>query len=160
MAIGGDPDTLRDKARVLRTWALDVQTTRDSVAAGSGVQWVSTAADRYRERLAEHSLSIGDARDEMIDAAEALEALAQALEARQELIRRAMNAVTDAVDGAKSTLGRLWGWAREELSDAENAARDKAQDLVDSLSSLPPIGDPEWIDIGKDFLSDVKEKVT
>ena len=96
----------------------------------------------------------------MIEAAAALDALAGDLEARQELIRRAMNAVTDAVDGARSTLGRLCGWARDELSDAENAARDKAQELVDSVRSLPPIGDPEWIDIGKDFLSDVKEKIT
>lgn len=160
MAIGGDPDTIRDKARTLRTWALDVQTTRESVAAGSGVQWVSTAADRYRERLLEHSRAIGDARDEMIEAADALDALADALEERQELIRRAMNAVTDAVDGARSTLGRLWGWARDELSDAENAARDKAQELVDSMRDLPPIGDPGWLDLGKDFLDDVKEKVT
>lgn len=160
MAIGGDPDEIRDKARAMRAWALDVQTTGDGVAAGSGVQWVSTAADRYRERLAEHSLSIAGARDEMNDAADALDALADALQERQELIQRAMNAVNDAIDGAKSTLGRLWGWARDELTDAENAARDTAQGLVDKFSSLPPIGSPEWIELGKGFLSDIKEKVT
>ena len=83
MAAGGDPEAIRAHARRLRSMAEDVGRTGDRVRSGAGIEWVGVAADRYRERLAEHGQRVTAAQDEMTGTAAQLDHLADELEARK-----------------------------------------------------------------------------
>lgn len=149
MAIGGNPEEIHALARRLRQWSADVDVTAGRVRAGDGVQWAGAAATRYRERLAEHATAIDDARDELLAAAKALVELADELTEKQAAIRRAAQAVEDAVDGAKKTLGRMWGVAQEELTEVERSAGHAAQQVLSTVGSkLPDNGAVGWIELG------------
>jgi uncharacterized protein YukE len=145
MAAGGDPEAIRQHARRLRAAAEDVGRTGDRVRAGAGVAWAGVAADRYRERLAEHGGRVAAARDEVLRAAGALETLADRVEARQAAIRRAMRFVEDRLDEARRTVRRLGGVADDALTAAEHAARDTARSVLGTVGGgLPAPGAPDW----------------
>lgn len=136
MSFGGDPDAIRDLALTVRTWATEVAGTRDDVRANTGVTWVGNAADRYRERLADHARNITEAHEEMIAAAVALEALADELAERQKFLTNVVDAVTDKVEDARRTVNRYANIALEELSEAEQAASNAARDLIRRAGTL------------------------
>ncbi len=145
MTAGGDPEAIRQHARRLRATADDVARTGDRVRAGAGVEWVGVAADRYRERLAEHAQRVTAAQDELLGTAGALDRLADELEARQAAIRRAMQLVEDRLDDARRTLGRLAGVADDVLTAAERAARRAAHGVLGTVAGgLPSPGSPDW----------------
>lgn len=145
MTAGGDPEAIRQHARRLRATADDVARTGDRVRAGAGVEWVGVAADRYRERLAEHARRVTTARDELLGTAGALDRLADELEARQAAIRRAMQLVEDRLDDARRTVGRLAGVADDVLTVAEQAARRAAHGVLGTVAGgLPSPGSPDW----------------
>lgn len=145
MAAGGDPEAIRAHARRLRSVAEDVTSTGDRVTAGAGIEWVGVAADRYRERLAEHGQRVASARDEVLGTATALEHLADELEARQAAIKRAMQFVEDRIDDARRTVNRLGDVAEDVLTGAEKAARDAARGVLGTVAGgLPAPGAPDW----------------
>ncbi|MET0434779.1 MAG: putative T7SS-secreted protein [Cellulomonas sp.] len=145
MTAGGDPEAIRQHARRLRATADDVARTGDRVRAGAGVEWVGVAADRYRERLAEHARRVTAAQDELLGTAGALDRLADELEARQAAIRRAMRFVEDRLDDARRTVGRLAGVADDVLTAAERAARRAAHGVLGTVAGgLPAAGSPDW----------------
>lgn len=145
MAAGGDPEAIRAHARGLRALAEDVGRTGERVRAGAGIEWVGVAADRYRERLAEHGLRVAAARDEMLGTASALDSLADELEARQQAIRKAMQFVEDRVDDARRTVSRLADVADDVLSGTERAAREAAHGVLRTIAGgLPAPGAPDW----------------
>ena len=145
MTAGGDPEAIRQHARRLRATADDVARTGDRVRAGAGVEWVGIAADRYRERLAEHARLVAAAQDELLGTAGALDRLADELEARQAAIRRAMRFVEDRLDDARRTVGRLAGVADDVLTAAEQAARRAAHGVLGTVAGgLPSPGSPDW----------------
>ncbi|AEE47359.1 hypothetical protein Celf_3245 [Cellulomonas fimi ATCC 484] len=126
--------------------AADLERTADAVRSGAGIEWVGVAADRYRDRLADHTRQVDEAREELLGTAAALDHLADTLEERQAAIRRAMQLVDDAVDDARRTVTRLAG---DALDDAERAAKRAAQEVLDRARSLPLPGAPEWTSIAK-----------
>src|SRR6478736_3636320 len=135
MTAGGDPETIRQHARRLRATAEAVARTGDRVRAGAGVEWVGVAADRYRERLAEHARRVTAAQDELLGTAGALDRLADELESRQAAIRRAMRFVED----------RLADAADDALTAAEQAARRAAHGVLGTVAGgLPSPGSPDW----------------
>jgi hypothetical protein len=145
MAAGGDPEAIRAHARRLRTMAEDVTRTGDRVTSGAGIEWVGVAADRYRERLAEHGNRVTSARDEVLGTATRLDRLADELEARQAAIRKAMQFVEDRVGDARRTVIRLGGVAEDVLTGAERTARDAARGVLGTVSGgLPSVGAPDW----------------
>jgi|SRR6478736_1785823 len=145
MTAGGDPETIRQHARRLRATAEAVARTGDRVRAGAGVEWVGVAADRYRERLAEHARRVTAAQDELLGTAGALDRLADELESRQAAIRRAMRFVEDRLDDARRTVGRLAGVADDALTAAEQAARRAAHGVLGTVAGgLPSPGSPDW----------------
>lgn len=145
MAAGGDPEAIRAHARRLRSMAEDVGRTGDRVRSGAGIEWVGVAADRYRERLAEHGQRVTAAQDEMTGTAAQLDHLADELEARQAAIKRAMQFVEDRVADARRTVDRLAGVAEDVLSGAEKAARDAARGILGTVAGgLPTPGAPDW----------------
>ena len=146
MQIGGNPEELQALARRLRGWSGEVGATGDRIRAGAGVQWVSTSADRFRARLAEHASAVEAARDELSRAADLLVTLADELAERQAAIRRAAALVEDAVDEAGRSLRRLWGVAQDELSEVERATSEGAQRVLAAVGDgLPLPGAPDWL---------------
>jgi hypothetical protein len=145
MAAAGDPEAIRVHARRVRTMAEDVGRTGDRVTSGAGIAWVGVAADRYRERLAQHGRRVASARDEILHAASVLDRLADELEARQAAIRKAMQFVEDRIADARRTVSRLGGVAEDLLTGGERAARDTARGVLGTVSGgLPPSGAPDW----------------
>jgi len=145
MTAGGDPEAIRQHAGRLRATADEVARTGDRVRAGAGIAWVGVAADRYRERLAEHGRRVAAAQDQVLGAAAALDRLADQLEARQATIRRAMRFVEDRVDDARRTVGRLGGLADDVLTAGEQAARRAAHTVLGTVAGgLPTPGSPDW----------------
>lgn len=130
--------------------AADVDATADRVRAGAGIEWTGVAAERHRERLADHGRQVASARDELLQLAGSLEHLADTLVERQAAIRRATQLVEDAVDGARRTLGRLAGVAEDALTDAERATKRAADGVLDvARRGLPLPGAPEWSGLAK-----------
>lgn len=145
MTAGGDPEAIRQHARRLRSTAQDLARTGDRVRAGAGVEWVGVAADRYRERLADHGRRVSAAQDRLAGTAAALDRLADELEARQEAIRRAMRFVEDRIDDARRTVHRLAHLADDALTGAERAAREAARGVLGTVAGgLPTPGSPDW----------------
>ena len=150
MALGGDPADIRAQARAVRRWAEDLTTTRDRVRTGYGTEWVGLAAERHLDRLHQHATHIDEARDELLDVARQLDDLAARLEEIQAAIRRATSIVEDTVSGARSTLGRLAGIARDLLDDGERAASQAAETVLRTVGgSLPAPGSPQWLDLAR-----------
>lgn len=148
--IGGSPEEIRAQATRVRRWAAELDGTRDDVRRGYGVRWVGLASERYRDRLHEHARAVDERRQELLGLAASLDALADELEERQAAIRRAAEAVQDAVDGARRTVGRLWDTAVDVLSDGERAAKRAAERVLDTVGdAVPPPGSPIWLDLAK-----------
>jgi hypothetical protein len=81
----------------------------------------------------------------MLDAARALDTLADELESRQEAIRRAMRLVEDRVDDARRVVGRLGDLADDALTAVERGARDAARSVLRTVGdALPAPGAPDW----------------
>lgn len=146
MTIGGNPEEVRARARRVRQMAEDLDSTAATVRSGAGIEWVGVAADRYRDRLVDHGRQVQAAHAELVATADALDRLADTLEERQAAIRRAMQAVEDAVDSARRTLARH---ADEVVTEAERATRRAAQEVLDRARSLPVPGAPEWTTLAR-----------
>ena len=149
MSIGGSPEELRRLARQLRRQAGEVDDTSARVRRAEGVRWTGLAADRFRERLAQHSKDIERTRGELLAAAAKLDQLADTLEERQRAIARAMAFVEDELDAARRTVtsfaGRLW----DTLTAAEKSAEQTARGILDGIAHLPPPGHPGWLDLAR-----------
>lgn len=147
--IGGNPEELRDLARDVRRWSAELADVASAVAAGRGVRWESTAADRYRDRLAAHARDVAAARDEVDQVAASLTALADTLQERQAAIRRAQDLVLGVLDDARRTVSRLWDVAEDVLTSGERAARSAAQELLRTVPALPAPGEAAWEDLAR-----------
>ncbi len=128
MVIGGDPGEVRDHARRVRAWADQVDGVASEVLASSSVAWVSDAADRFREELEARQLEVTAIAELYRATADRLDALAAALEERQQLLAsllatagRTFEELAGAVaDGAGDVLDVAEGFAR----DVAGAGRD------------------------------------
>lgn len=149
MAIGGNPERLRDLARDLRREAGIVDDVRTRVLAGNQVSWQGPAGERFRERLTEHGLKTQRTSDLFDEAAAQMTDLADTLEARQRAIAIATAKVWDAVEDARSTLGRYAGMAWDALTDRETGIVKGAERLLDNVGDLPAPGAPEWTEVAR-----------
>lgn len=149
MTLGGDPNRLRDLARDLRREADLVDAERIRVMASDGLSWQGPAGERYRDRLAEHGLGLHRTRDALAEAATEMGRHADILEERQRLIRIAQERVENAIQDARSTLGRYVGLAWDALTDREFGIVKTAQSFLGGIGDLPVPGAPEWQDVAR-----------
>jgi ABC-type transporter Mla subunit MlaD len=147
VALGGDPDEIRGLANMVRGYAADVAVAGRALADTAQIEWTGPAADRFHRRLDEQQADVADVRSTLMDAADALDRLANTLQARQEAIRRAMDAVNGMLSDAGDVLGGLADKALDVLSLGQREAADRARDLLDGVGSLPPLGHPDWLDV-------------
>jgi uncharacterized protein YukE len=132
MAIGGDPQDLRDTARRMRGWADDVDADAASALSALDVEWKSTAADAYREKLDERRRDATAVADEIREAAKKVDELADTLEERQKTL-------DDLLEKA--------------LEDAQRAVAEGAEDLLAGAQNLAD----DALEAGKDLLDDGKK---
>lgn len=147
MALGGNPEEIRRQARAMRRHADTVLDVSDRVATGHGVQWTGRAADRFRERLAREGQALAQTRETVLGAATELDHLAATLDERQAAIRRAMAAVEDEIERARSTISRFAGEVWDTLTGAEQNLEKAARRILGQASQLPPVGHPDWIQV-------------
>jgi len=145
--IGGDPTHLDDLARQLRALGAEVAQAAERIATGEGVAWASTAAESFRDRLRSHGRWVLSCRDEVLDAAAAFAALADALRQRQTAIAAAEHAVLGLLAHARDTIESLVGISHEELSEADRHRLATAHEVVDRVGRPPLRGSPEWLDV-------------
>ena len=149
MALGGDPDRLRDLAHDLRREAGAVTDVRARVLAGDRHTWNGPAGERFRERLAEHSLQLQRSSELFDEAAARMTDLADNLEERQRAIAIAASKVQNAIEDARSTLNRFAGMAWDALTDRETGIVRGAQNVLGGIGELPAPGSPEWTAVAR-----------
>jgi ABC-type transporter Mla subunit MlaD len=132
VAIGGDPQDLRDTAHRMRGWADDVDADATAAMSALEVEWKSLAADAYREKLEDRRRDAMAVADSIRDAAKDVDRLADTLEERQQ------------------TLTRLLEQAGKTLEDAQRAVADGAEDLLQGAQGLAD----DAVQAGKDLLDD------
>ncbi len=133
--IGGDPADLRADATRERAWADELDDDARAVLRAQDVEWVSTAADRFREKLEERRREVEGVAADYRDVADRLDALADTLDERQrtltnllETAGRTLEEVQQAVaDGAQDLMSAAEGFA----NDALQAGKDAVDGLVD-----------------------------
>ncbi len=130
MAIGGDPQDLRETARRMRGWADDVDADADAAYRALGVEWKSVAADAYREKLDDRRRDAIAVADSIREAARKVDALADTLEDRQRTL-------TDLLEKAGKT-----------LEDAQRAVAEGAEDLLEGAQNLAD----DALEAGKDLV--------
>ncbi len=135
MAIGGDPQDLRDTARRMRGWAEDVDAGADAALSALRVEWKSVAADGYREKLEERRRAAADVAESIREAAQKVDDLADTLEDRQQ------------------TLSDLLEKAGKTLEDAQEAVANGAENLLEGAQGLAN----EALEAGKDFVEGGKK---
>jgi ABC-type transporter Mla subunit MlaD len=135
MAIGGDPQDLRDTARRMRTWADDVDADAASALSALSVEWKSTAADAYRDKLDERRRDAAAVADSIREAAGQVDQLAETLEHRQQV------------------LGDLLEKAGKTLEDAQRAVAEGAEDLLAGAQGLAD----DAVEAGKDLVDGGKK---
>ncbi len=106
---------------------------------------MGVAADRYRDRLADHARQVDRARGELVAAAAAVTHLADTLEERQAAIKKAMHFVDDAIHAASRTVERLSAQAAHTaLTSSEAVAKAGAEAILGHRVRLPQVGSPDW----------------
>ena len=149
MALGGDPDRLRDLARDLRREAGELEQVRIRVMNTPDSEWTGSAGERYRDRIVTYGLDLDGTKDGLHDTARAMDDLAQTLQERQRAIAIAMSSVMGALRDAESTINRFAGMLLDSLTDSEKGLIANARAFLDRTPDLPAEGDPEWTAIAK-----------
>ena len=128
MAIGGDPGELRAQAQRVRGWADQVGDVAGDQLEATSVDWASNAAETFRLELETRRHEVLRLVERYQEAATRLDALADALEERQQVLTgllaaagRTFDDLTSAVaDGA----GEVMDVAHRFVSDTAELGRD------------------------------------
>jgi methyl-accepting chemotaxis protein len=138
--LGGDPDDLRSHARAVRAWADDVDAAAAGVRSAKGVDWLSTAAQGFRDRLDEKARDTQGVASSMRDAAEKIDHLANTLESRQQtllhLLEKAGKTIADAEELVRNGASDVMSAAGHLADDAMDGVKDVAGAAKHGLDSL------------------------
>ncbi|EFQ82183.1 hypothetical protein HMPREF0063_12707 [Aeromicrobium marinum DSM 15272] len=143
MRLGGDPQDLRADAQRVRAWADAVDDAAAHVLRTAGVEWRSSAADRFRDQLAERRRTAMAVADDVRRVADEIEALATTLEERQRTLQnlldqagRTIEEVQQAVaDGAVDVMDAAQGFANDAVEKGQELV-GQARDLAGGLGRL------------------------
>jgi acyl-CoA reductase-like NAD-dependent aldehyde dehydrogenase len=147
--IGGDPTRLEDLARGVRRLGAQVGLAADHIRHTEQVEWVSTAAGEFRDRLRSHADWVERCRDDIARAAVLLDELAQTLRERQAAIRAAESFVRGLLEAARETIDALVGIPTDALDVDQRQSLARAHGVVETVPSLPHRGAPEWLDLAR-----------
>lgn len=138
----GDPDHLDLLATQLSAVANNV---RHHAGAMTGrahqVRWQSIAADRFRHE-------VESTRQTLISKADAIDAAAAALRAHAAVVRSRIAEIAAIEQAALRWLGSEVHQGETTAEQGLSGIWQKAQEIGLGLSSLPPSGSKEWLDVG------------
>jgi len=136
----GDSGALRALASRVDGMGDDVVLRRRVLLDGQQVQWHSTAADRFRQQLADRLASVERSGAEVDEVAAALRRHASAVDAQLAAIAAArdwvLREVREAEQGLSGAVNAVGGWVA-----------DRARDLVRVGRDLPGVNSPDWLDV-------------
>ncbi|GAA1743756.1 hypothetical protein [Aeromicrobium alkaliterrae] len=125
MVFGGDPTEVREHARRVRAWADQVDGVAGEVLQADSVAWVSDAASRFRDELTARQAEVQAIAVRYREAADRLDALAAALEERQQVLAGLLAA-------AGRTFEELAGAVSDGVGDVVDVAQGWANDLAET----------------------------
>jgi hypothetical protein len=133
-----DVQELRDLAQRMRELAARARNASSQLRSAQGVDFVSNAADRYREDLRHHAGGTDDAANQLDDAARALVEHATYVEHTLAKIKSIEKWFGNRLDDAK-----------REVAGAADKLSHAASDILDHASRAPSPGSPDWIEFGR-----------
>lgn len=133
-----DVEELRDLAQRVRALAVQTRGAASQMREAQGVDFVSKAADRYREDLRRHASGTDNAAKELDDAARSLVAHAQHVEHTLQRIR-----------SIEHWFGNRLADAKREATGAVDAVSAAASDILHHAPRMPEPGSPAWIEFGR-----------
>lgn len=136
-----DVGELRDHAERVRALATQTRAAASELRRAEGVDFVSDAAERYREDLRREAGRADAAAGQLDDAARAL--LDHAREVEQRLAQ---------IEAVQRWFGDRLEDARRELGEAVDGVSDAASEILDLARRAPAIGSPDWLDFGRRWL--------
>jgi methyl-accepting chemotaxis protein len=136
-----DVAELRELAQHVRELAVQTRGCAGEMRDAQSVEFVSKAADRYREDLRHEANGADSAANELDDAARAL--MDHAHHVEQNLAR---------IHAIEHWFGDRLRDAQHEISQAADTVTDTARDLVDLARHAPVPGSPDWLDFGRGWL--------
>ncbi|MGG7464627.1 MULTISPECIES: WXG100 family type VII secretion target [unclassified Plantibacter] len=151
----GDTQQIRLRAAEFRTLASDVRTRATQLRAATGLEWTSTAADRFTEDLTEQATKLDASARQLDDAATKLDAHADAVDHVKQAIEDAARWVGDrwhdatklvggAVETVKDGVGKVFEFFGQEVPDF---LVHQAKEIVSSTPALPSPGSKDWLDL-------------
>jgi len=152
----GDPDALDRLAARMRAYAGEVrQDAAEHVRRGQRAEWVSTAAQRYRDRVAQD-------RSQVDRAADQLEQAAQVLSAHAQQVRETLAMIAHIEQEATAWFDRQASRLVDTVEGAIDSAGQTAKKLIEGVpwtepwtdwpyrpEKLPAPGDREWLEVGR-----------
>ena len=150
----GDMAPLIGDAAALRALATDTRERGVQLGGAVGTTWVSAAAAKYEQSLADSARNFADAAQALDEAADAIDAHVRSVDALKQAIASAEHWVTDRWHDAT----RLVGSVVETLEAGASAVFQflgqavpeylvhQAEDVIHTLPSLPAPGSKDWLD--------------
>lgn len=131
-------------ARATRHLADRVDHAAGALHRELGVTFRGHIADEHRETLRGREHDARTTAQQLRDAAGALDAHADAVEARLHQLHQLERWFASQLHEAQHTLGRLAGIAKDGLDQLTGAAEHEARRVVDAARHMPPPGSLEW----------------
>jgi hypothetical protein len=155
----GDTGAMRRRAIELRTLSGETRARAARVRSGVGSQWVSTAAAKYIEALADRARDLETAATSLDEAATALDVHAREVDRVKQAIVEAEHWVTDrwndamhlaknAVEVVEDGVGAAFHFFGKQVPDF---LVHQAKDIVHSVPSLPSPHSHEWLSLSDTF---------
>jgi len=133
-----DVAELRELAGRMRELASQARGCAGEMRSAQGVDFVSKAADRYREDLRNEANGADNAANELDEAAQAL--MDHAHHVEQNLAR------IKAIEG---WFANRLSDARHEVAGAVGAVSDAASDILEHAPRAPAPGSADWLEFGR-----------
>jgi hypothetical protein len=150
----GDMTPLTHDSAAMRVLATDTRERGVQLAAAVGTTWVSSAAAKYSQSLADRSYDFGVAAQALDEAADALDAHVRSVEERKQAIVAAEAFVSDRWHDATRLVGNVVESVESGVATVFHffgaAVPDylvhQAHDIVHTLPALPTPGSKDWLD--------------
>jgi len=146
-AMSSDIDQLRELAGDVRGMADEVRTAAGRLREALGVEFVSKAADRYREDVGKAAGRADATAEELMQASSALLNHAAEVEERLRQIEAVERWFADRLSDARGVASGVADVADHALDSAQR----EASRLIEAARQAPPPGSPDWLDFARRF---------
>jgi methyl-accepting chemotaxis protein len=155
----GDMVLLGQRSIELRTMATETRADAGTLRNAVGTTWVSDAAAKYTEDLHERADNLDTSAVSLEEAADAIDAHIESVEAVKQAIAEAERWISDRWNDAARLVGNTVEVIKEGAenvfeffgTEVPRALVSQADELIRTVSALPQAGSPEWLDLADTF---------